>query len=167
MAASRRLRTELGERAELLAFVDTRPEPGFADELTAVDQLRTFAPDATTADLDFARTLRDDLARCLLTSSGAIDDLCMRLEVRPSFTAPHRMRWTVTAPERLRALTTRLVTALIELWTTGDIEHARVCAADNCIVPFVDTSPTQKREFCSPKCATRTRVRRHRARQAP
>lgn len=38
------------------------------------------------------------------------------------------------------------------------------CAVDDCRLIFADTSRTGRQRYCSPRCATRDGVRRHRAR---
>ncbi|MFY7069922.1 CGNR zinc finger domain-containing protein [Nocardiopsis changdeensis] len=38
------------------------------------------------------------------------------------------------------------------------------CGADDCDTPFLDTSHRANRHYCSPRCSTRMRVRRHRER---
>lgn len=152
--------------AVLLAFVDSRPEPGFADELTTLDQLRAFEPEAHGDTLSMAREVRDDLAAILL---GPRDEaalrctaMCDRLGVRPEVAGVGAVGWKVTRGGSLAPLLTRLVTATLELWSSGTLDSVHVCASAACIVPFVDHSPRGNRRFCSTRCATRTRVQRHR-----
>ena len=150
----------------LLAFVDSRPEDGFPDELTTLAQLRRFQADADDADLMPARQVRDELARVLLgprdIAAAVLGDLGERLRVRPDFRSVGVIGWRVENGGRLTPLLADLMTAAIELWASGDLEDVHVCEAQSCIVPFVDASPRRNRHYCSDTCATRTRVQRHR-----
>jgi predicted RNA-binding Zn ribbon-like protein len=46
----------------------------------------------------------------------------------------------------------------------GGLKRFGVCASDDCIDIFVDTSKNSSRRYCSDKCANRTAVAAHRAR---
>ncbi|MFE6664825.1 CGNR zinc finger domain-containing protein [Streptomyces sp. NPDC057697] len=64
-----------------------------------------------------------------------------------------------------------LLSALISVGTalhlTGRGMHRlRRCAVSECTTIFADTSRTGRRRYCSPRCANRDAVRRHRARGA-
>lgn len=159
------------ERELLLAFVDSRPEPGFPDELVTVADLRRFQANADEVDLTLARQVRDELARILLAprdvATEVFNSLCELLGVRPKLTHPGAIGWQIERGGNIAPLLTSLVGAVMNLWTTGQLDHVRVCEADTCVVPFVDGSPRHNRRYCSDNCATRTRVQRHRRRVIP
>ncbi|MEV6062365.1 CGNR zinc finger domain-containing protein [Nocardia asteroides] len=67
--------------------------------------------------------------------------------------------------------TDRQIAALITVGTalhlTGlGMDRLGVCAADGCARAYADTSRNGRQRFCSPACANRSAVRRHRARSA-
>ncbi|MFH8368335.1 CGNR zinc finger domain-containing protein [Streptomyces sp. NPDC018031] len=47
------------------------------------------------------------------------------------------------------------------------MHRLRRCAVAECATIFADTSRTGRQRYCSPRCANRDAVRRHRARTAP
>ncbi|MPY63629.1 CGNR zinc finger domain-containing protein [Streptomyces spongiae] len=47
------------------------------------------------------------------------------------------------------------------------MHRLRRCAVTECTTIFADTSRTGRQRYCSPRCANRDAVRRHRARTAP
>lgn len=153
----------------LLAFLDTRPEEGFPDHLVDLDDLRTFAPEARVRDVARARTLRDELAQTLLapsvtTISEGLTAICGKYQVTPTFVHPDDgLQWRIKDVGALTGLFTSLIAEAIALWGDGSIRRIRVCASSSCIVPFIDTSRRQDRMYCGPRCATRERVRKHRA----
>lgn len=155
------------DRALLLALLDTRPEPGFSDELTTVGQLHALSPNGWSADLTTVIAVRDDLVRILLGpregASEALSDLGRRLGLTLAFGANGGVSLRLIEAGSSAPLLEPVVAAAIELWSAGDLDKLRVCRSSTCIVPFVDTSPRGHREFCSPRCATRERVHRHRA----
>ncbi|MFF0546453.1 CGNR zinc finger domain-containing protein [Nocardia thailandica] len=67
--------------------------------------------------------------------------------------------------------TDRQIAALITVGTalhlTGlGMDRLGVCAADGCARAYADISRNGRQRFCSPACANRSAVRRHRARAA-
>ncbi|MFF2393250.1 CGNR zinc finger domain-containing protein [Nocardia sp. NPDC058114] len=67
--------------------------------------------------------------------------------------------------------TDRQIAALITVGTalhlTGlGMDRLGVCAADGCSQVYADTSRNGRQRFCSPACANRSAVRRHRASRA-
>lgn len=67
--------------------------------------------------------------------------------------------------------TDRQIAALITVGTalhlTGlGMDRLGICAADGCARVYADTSRNGRQRFCSPACANRSAVRRHRARGA-
>ncbi|MFC4127409.1 CGNR zinc finger domain-containing protein [Nocardia rhizosphaerae] len=60
-----------------------------------------------------------------------------------------------------------LVTVGTALHLTGlGMDRLGVCAADGCTRVYADTSRNGRQRFCSPACANRSAVRRHRAGRA-
>ncbi|WP_056231996.1 CGNR zinc finger domain-containing protein [Microbacterium sp. Leaf203] len=155
------------DRALLLALLDTRPEPGFSDELTTVGQLHGLSPNGWSADLETVIAVRDDLVRILLGpregASEALSELGRRWGLTLAFGANGGVSLRLSEAGPSAPLLEPVVAAAVELWSAGDLDKLRVCRSSTCIVPFVDTSPRGHREFCSPRCATRERVHRHRA----
>lgn len=161
--------TDRAARELLLAFLDTRPEEGFPDHLANLDDLRTFAPEAQVRDLAPAQALRDELAQTLLHSSVAtiaegLTAICEKYRATPAFERlADGVQWRIRDVGALTGLFTSLIAEAIALWDDGSIQRIRVCESSSCIVPFIDTSRRQDRMYCSPRCATRERVRKHRA----
>ncbi|MES9558463.1 MULTISPECIES: CGNR zinc finger domain-containing protein [unclassified Streptomyces] len=65
-----------------------------------------------------------------------------------------------------------LLSALISVGTAlhlagRGMHRLRRCAVTECTTIFADTSRTGRQRYCSPRCANRDAVRRHRARAAP
>ncbi|MES9511699.1 CGNR zinc finger domain-containing protein [Streptomyces sp. NPDC000609] len=65
-----------------------------------------------------------------------------------------------------------LLSALISVGTAlhlagRGMHRLRRCAVAECTTIFADTSRTGRQRYCSPRCANRDAVRRHRARAAP
>lgn len=65
-----------------------------------------------------------------------------------------------------------LLSALISVGTAlhlagQGMHRLRRCAVTECTTIFADTSRTGRQRYCSPRCANRDAVRRHRARAAP
>lgn len=155
-----------------LAFLDTRPEPGFPDLLTSPTHLGAFGVSAANnATLAEARALRDELVLALLHSESAderrarLDGLVEAYALVPQLTAAASDRgcaYRALTVSRVPGLVAAMLGRAVDLERQGALDHLRVCAAEECVVPFLDTSPSHRRSFCSPTCATRTRVRRHR-----
>jgi hypothetical protein len=68
----------------------------------------------------------------------------------------------------LGALLLSLISVGTALHLAGRGMHRlRRCAVAECTTIFADTSRTGRQRYCSPRCANRDAVRRHRARTAP
>lgn len=155
-----------------LAFLDTRPEPGFPDLLTTKSDLGDFGVSpADEGQLREARVLRDRLVEAVLRSETGVqrrrrlDAMVREYLLVPDVAAPPGVTgevYSVLAETRVAELASRMLSRAVDLERRGHLRHVKVCAADQCVVPFIDTTPSQRRCFCSPTCATRTRVRRHR-----
>jgi predicted RNA-binding Zn ribbon-like protein len=76
-------------------------------------------------------------------------------------------RWTVGAPEDALPLADRVALraarGLAELAASAGLDRLGICAADDCLAVYADTSPRGARRYCSRTCSTRMNVRRHRA----
>ncbi len=68
----------------------------------------------------------------------------------------------------LAALLSSLISVGTALHLAGRGMHRlRRCAVTECTAIFADTSRTGRQRYCSPRCANRDAVRRHRARATP
>lgn len=156
------------------AFLDSRATSGFPDLLTEPDDLRALGFDHPDKDqLAQARELRDRLVEALLRSDtpqlrrDRLNALVETYQLQPRFTADGALVFEARATSAIGSLVARMLGRAVELEQQGLLDHLKTCAADTCVVPFVDTSPSHRRRYCSPTCATRMRVRRHRSEQAP
>ncbi|MCC9145589.1 MULTISPECIES: CGNR zinc finger domain-containing protein [unclassified Arthrobacter] len=61
------------------------------------------------------------------------------------------------------ALWAQILADLMQAVSEGCRDRIGRCVSAPCIAPFLDTSTAGVREFCSTRCATRARVRRHRS----
>lgn len=66
----------------------------------------------------------------------------------------------------LDSLRSAVAVNLAHIVSEFGFERLRVCRAQPCIDVFLDVSKRGEQRFCGPRCATRTRVAAHRARQA-
>ncbi len=129
--------------------------PGLA-ELEATKRLRAevravFAADTAGAALQQLNRLLD----------GAQLDLSV---VRDKG-AP-RLSWSVRpALPLVDSLRAAVAVNMAHVVETFGFERLRVCGASPCADVFLDVSKRGEQKFCGPRCATRTRVAAHRARQ--
>ncbi|MFW6091486.1 MAG: CGNR zinc finger domain-containing protein [Actinomycetota bacterium] len=132
-------------------------------------------PVAVTADdLDGVRAVRERLRAVYAASRDAdaaaiINELLAEHATRPYLSDHDGTPWHVhvTSPDAPWAQWMAATTAMgLSVLVAGHGFGAlRICAADTCDRAFVSTSRERVRRFCSPQCATRTRVGAYRARQ--
>lgn len=155
----------------LVKVASTRPEGEWPEELD-LETFHCFLADtapasATVTDLEAARNTRDLLATVLLDGSDAEARATLNLVAVTHVLVPR------TDGDGFHFVSLR-GDAEGTFWAQiiGDVMHAvnegcrsRIgrCTSAPCITPFLDTSTAGAREFCSTRCATRARVRRHRS----
>ncbi len=127
----------------------------------------------TGQDLAGIRQLRDRLRQVFEAAdagraAAVLNDLLGSAATRPYLTNHDGTDWHlhVSAPEAdwTTWLSARTALALALVIADGGYARLRVCAAPDCAVVLLDASRNHTRRFCTPTCATRTRVAAHRAR---
>jgi predicted RNA-binding Zn ribbon-like protein len=84
-----------------------------------------------------------------------------RMRVGPDFA----WAWA-EGPDALDAMLAPIVRAALDLLMSGHRQRVRVCAADDCLWLFLDTSKNRSRRWCDMKqCGNRNKVRRFYQRQ--
>jgi predicted RNA-binding Zn ribbon-like protein len=147
--------------ADLAAFlgehdiaVPRRPAPA---ELEAVKRLRTEVRELFESDSQ---------SLALQRLNALLDGMQLDVAVVKAKGAP-RLVWSprgsVPLVDSLRAA---VAVNLAHIVTEFGFERLRVCGASPCADVFLDVSKRGEQRFCGPRCATRTRVAAHRARQA-
>lgn len=155
--------TRTGDRlrttAELAAFLRAHGEPEpvtvDADDLAAVRALR-----------DRLRVVFEtgDVARAARVVNGLLDAHATRPYLSDHDGAPWHLHASPADADWASWLGARTALALALIIGEGGFARLRLCEADDCAVVLLDTSRNHTRRFCSPTCATRTRVAAHRAR---
>ncbi|WHP17877.1 CGNR zinc finger domain-containing protein [Cellulomonas sp. ES6] len=155
----------------LLAVAATRPEGPWPDQLD-VDAFRSLlSPVAPTAarlvDDGAARAVRDVLGAVLLDGTdddalSLLDGLARTHRITPSADRSG-VRFTSLGADPAGPVWAEVLVPLMEAVAGGCRRRIRRCASDPCTTPFLDGSPGGTRTFCCDRCATRDRVRRHRA----
>lgn len=157
----------------LVALAATRPEGIWPEQLELAPFHRLLAAVAPAArevqELPLAQRLRDEVAAVLLADDDeaacrVLNALILEHEIVPTVTPDgisHRsLRNDVSAQ-----VWAQLIGELMSAVASGVRARVRRCTSEPCITPFVD-STAGGREYCCARCATRSRVRRHRAAQA-
>ena len=161
-------------------LVNTRTrEP---ERLISPDALRGFLLDhgepepveVDEHDLDAVRAVRERLRPVFTLPAGeaaaVLNGLLADYAVRPYLSDHDGTTWHlhVAGPEATWAEWLGAATALgLAGFAAGHgFGSAGVCAAEDCERVFVNPAPRRVRRFCTPTCATRTRVATHRARHA-
>jgi predicted RNA-binding Zn ribbon-like protein len=129
----------------------------------------------TPADLEGAKRLRTQVrelfeaatqADALRRLNALLDGARVTLSVVKEKGTP-RFKWAAdSSVELLDSLRSAAALNLAHIVTEFGFERLRVCHAAPCIDVFLDISKRGEQRFCGPRCATRTRVAAHRARQA-
>lgn len=141
-------------------------------ELLSQAQLRRLARRAAgdaagaAAALRRAVELREALYRLFAGAADGLapahDDLAVlnRAVGRLAIDRDYRWQWAA-GPDALDAMLGPIVRAALELLMSERRELVRVCAADDCIWVFLDTSKNRSRRWCDMKqCGNRVKVRR-------
>lgn len=126
----------------------------------------------TADDLVAARALREAIDRLTLAMNAprAADVRLLNSTAGPAqapqlwFDTDGRPRRRVRAPaDPVRAAFAAIAVDAIELITTEP--PVRICAADDCGLRFLDSSPKRNRQWCSmSRCGNRAKARAHYAR---
>lgn len=157
----------------LQALVDlaaTRPEGQWPEQLDLNrfhQELREAAPAShAVTDVSVARKIRDDVAAILLDGSdseayAALNGLVTEHEVMPMVSATG-MHYRSARADVVSSVWAQIAGPILVAVASGVRDRVRRCASSPCITPFLD-SPHGGREYCCGRCATRARVRRHRA----
>ncbi|MDT0330836.1 CGNR zinc finger domain-containing protein [Nocardiopsis lambiniae] len=157
-----------------LALVATRPLAGaWPEELHSLERLSEILPgteDATATDIADVRALRDRLAPLVLSPDPdaapvELSALAEEFGLRPAVdSVGGPIRHVSPDPRPVARAAEVLVPGVMLAWAAGLTSRVRVCGADGCETPFLDSSHRANRHYCSPRCSTRMRVRRHRER---
>lgn len=121
----------------------------------------------TAAQLAAAKDLREAVNR-LLTGSPRVADVQLVNDALAVAPKPARLllkdgvlQREVPAPEDPVA-TAFAVLAVDAVDLATGVEDIRICAADDCGLRFVDTSPRRTRQWCSmARCGNRAKARAH------
>lgn len=158
-----------------LDLVATRPVGRWPEELDSLDQLGPLAPAPGTGaptDLADVRALRDRLAPLVLdpdpaSAPAALTALAREFALTPAVeTLGGPVRHVSPDPRAVARVAEVLVPGVMRAWAAGLLPRVRACGADDCDTPFLDASRRANRHYCSDRCSTRVRVRRHRVRTA-
>ncbi|MET2010187.1 CGNR zinc finger domain-containing protein [Microbacterium chocolatum] len=154
----------------LVALAATRPEAPWPEELD-LDRFRALlletAPSAVDVrDISDARSLRDTVAALLLDGSDAgafalANETMAQHGVTPVVDGSG-IRYRSSRTDTVSAVWAEIAGPLLAALAAGVRGRVRRCASDPCVTPFIDTAQGG-REYCCARCATRARVRRHRA----
>lgn len=158
-----------------LRLVRSRPLGRWPEELVTWEDLTPILTEAklieepgTSKDLEAVRALRDRLVIPLLSSSDveaadALNSLVKIYGLQPKLDerGVHHSGKDNKLDTNLAAL---LVPALMQGRARGLIKRIGVCADSACDTAFLDQTKAKRRRYCSPQCATRARVARHRER---
>lgn len=125
--------------------------PGANEVLEATRQLRAFFSLRELADV-----------------AAAVNPLLELAGARPRFVEVRPGSWALRAdPAPGSGAIQRVLTGAAFALASWAAEHGRtawgICAADDCERVFIDEARRVPQRFCSPTCATRSRVRAHRA----
>ncbi|MFL1380214.1 MULTISPECIES: CGNR zinc finger domain-containing protein [unclassified Nocardiopsis] len=157
-----------------LSLVATRPVEGaWPEELFSLERLAGAVPgaeNATADDLADVRALRDRLTPLVLspdpdTAPAALSGLAREFGLSPAVdSVGGPVRHASPDPRLVARVAELLVPGVMGAWAAGLLPRVHTCGADDCDTPFLDTSHRANRHYCSPRCSTRMRVRRHRER---
>lgn len=158
----------------LVNTLRSRHLPAGIELLTAPDALAEWLELAgfgclpvTAVQLDSAKDLREAVNR-LLTATPLVADVRLVNDALEAAPKPDRLllkdgvlRREVPPPADPVATAFAVLAAdAIDLATGG--EDIRICAADDCGLRFVDTSPRRTRQWCSmSRCGNRAKARAH------
>ena len=158
-----------------LALIRTRPLAHWPEELCDWDDLARILADTplsghggTQADVEAVRALRDWLVPALQPQSEQEASMALNALVDDHDLKPRLIGRVVQHQGRDTQLATRLagqiVPALMEAHVSGLIGRIGICQDAHCDTAFLDLSRKGGRQYCCPRCATRSRVARYRKR---
>jgi len=153
------------------------------EDLETVDDLRSFLLESgfkeladdglTEADLEAFRGLRAQLVDVFLAkdekvAASRVNEILGECHSIPRLTdhdgAPLHLHYAAPNATRAQRAGAASAMGLALVLVEDGLNRFGVCASDDCIDIFVDTSKNSCRRFCSDKCANRTAVAAHRAR---
>lgn len=158
----------------LLALAATRPEGAWPDQLDLDVFHRTLGTVSPAAlrvdDVEVARRVRDTAGRVLLdadddASIDALDEIASTHALVPTLRQGQgqvSFRTLRGSPDG--AVWADVIGELMAGVAEGARAQVRRCSSAPCTTPFFDTTPAGTKAFCCDRCATRARVRKHRAR---
>ncbi|MHC5560852.1 CGNR zinc finger domain-containing protein [Kocuria sp. U4B] len=133
----------------------------------------TAPADDATADIAEARGLREALTAVVLADSPTraaerLEELAATHGTLNHTPSGHRSAHAVSGRGSLVAkLATAVIPLLHQAVVTGVLDRIGVCPDAVCRTVFLDRSPARRRVYCSPRCATRARMSRHRQQFPP
>ncbi|MCQ1953197.1 CGNR zinc finger domain-containing protein [Arthrobacter sp. zg-Y238] len=157
----------------LVKVASTRAEGQWPEQLD-LDVFHRFLRDPAPAaalidDVAVARHARDLLAAVLVDGTdaearSALNSVAATYAVVPRIdgNGPYFLSLSGTAEGAFWA---QILADLMQAVSEGCRARVGRCVSAPCIMPFLDTSTAGVREFCSVRCATRARVRRHRSKE--
>ena len=166
-----------GEDAVRLAVTLANDPPATAAELSARCRAAGLVPDLPVSADDLPAT-RESLASWLAVVDAAepgerarlLNDMLRDASAHPRLTDHAGDGWHIhyrDPRQPLAAVLRTLIAVGTALHLAGrGIHRLGRCAADGCSRAYADLSRTGKQQYCSPACANRDAVRRHRARTA-
>ncbi len=128
----------------------------------------------TEADLEAFRRLRAQFVDVFLASDERIaarglNQILDECRSVPHLTdhdgAPLHLHFAAPGAEPAQKAGAASAMGLALVLVEDGLKRFGVCASDDCIDVFVDTSKNSCRRFCSDKCSNRTAVAAHRARE--
>jgi predicted RNA-binding Zn ribbon-like protein len=166
----------------VLVLVNTRPVGRRPDGLNRwadlgplFAELATHRPtgspppaDDATADIAEARRLREALTAVVLADSPTraaqcLEELATAHGTVNHFPGHYQQSHLVTGRgSPVAELATAVTPLLHQAVTAGVLDRIGVCPDAVCRTVFLDRSPARRRRYCSPRCATRARMSRHR-----
>lgn len=123
----------------------------------------------TVAD---ARRMRDALAVAMVAGSAEaalelLHELMASQELDPSPDTGHGRGYPPGSRGRpIAAVAAVLLPTLCQAVIEGVLQRVRICPDAVCQTVFLDPARGRPQRYCSPRCGTRARMRRHRSREA-
>ncbi len=156
----------------LLRLVDTRDAgTGFPDMLGPKPQLDRLAEfglrDVQPSELRRLRELRDALLPVVLGPDDAaartsrLNTLLRDYALAPQLDNHGTLSFVSGRSGRIAGLAAQVLPQAIDLLRTGDVSLVNTCQATDCAAPFIAAG--RGRQYCSPRCSSRVRVRRFRS----
>lgn len=158
-----------------LALIRTRPLAQWPEELCDWDDLARILADTplsghggTQADVDAVCALRDSLVPALQPpseqeASMALNALVDDYDLKPRLVG-RELRYQGRDLQLATRLAAQIVPALMAAHASGLIGRVGICQDAHCDTAFLDLSRKGGRQYCCPRCATRSRVARYRKR---